>query len=59
MTNRQYNNVLILSQITDYIDKHPDVRFIQALWNLGIIDKNDNFYEESECTLNKMKKGLE
>ncbi len=58
MTNRQYNNVLILSQIIDYIDKNPDVRFIQTLWNLGIIDNNDRFYEESSDTLNKMKKGL-
>lgn len=51
---RQSSNKIILEHISEYLEKYPDMRFIQALQNLGIIDKKgtDRFYEESIDTLN-------
>ena len=55
---RQQANLKILSILTDYFTKNPDVRFIQGLWNLGIICWNDTsdcildlFHQESVDTL--------
>ena len=49
-------NDKILSALKKYIDKHRDVRLIQALQNLGIVDSNgiDRFYEESYDTYQLM-----
>ena len=51
---RQSSNKIILEHISEYLEKYSDMRFIQALQNLGIIDKEgtDRFYEESIDTLN-------
>lgn len=66
--NRLEANVKIISVLTEYLDDNPECRFIQALWNLGIIDREsswnpgeinppiDRFYEESKDTLNRMEK---
>ena len=61
-TTRYENNVKILKYIAKYIDNNPQQRFIQILWNLGIINRNeydsinieDKYYEESEITLKKL-----
>lgn len=58
MTRQEANNK-ILNTLKVYLDKYPDIRFIQALWNLGLIDRNDStyivdrFYEEPEITLKR------
>lgn len=53
--NRFVNNMCILTELTEYLGKHSDLRFIQALWNLGIVNNEDRFYEESHVTLKKVK----
>lgn len=50
MSNRQEYNRKIASQISEMIEKCPDLRFIQILWALGIINHEDRFYEESDET---------
>lgn len=61
-TTRYENNIKILKHIAKYIDNNPQQRFIQILWNLGIINRieydsmniEDKYYEESEITLKKL-----
>lgn len=51
MSNRHEYNQKILELLKIYLDKYPDLRFVQALWSLGLVDKKtDKFYEESEVT---------
>lgn len=69
--NRYENNKNILKEIEKYIDKYPQERFIQILWNMGIInsisnnddkyvnDIEDRYYEESNITLQKIKNILD
>lgn len=57
--DRYSANKKILDIIARSIDENHDMRFIQILWALGIINsKNDiiedRFYEESEETLKKI-----
>lgn len=57
--DRYSANKKILDIIAKSIDENHDMRFIQILWALGIINsKNDiiedRFYEESEETLKKI-----
>ena len=57
--NRQINNKKLIELISDYVDKHPEMRFIQALWALKIIDRGevgiiDRFYEEPDDTLKRI-----
>ena len=59
MTDRQQIvNIQIAYKILDYLLDHPELRFIQALWALGIVDGEDLFYESSERTLEKVKSRL-
>jgi hypothetical protein len=61
-------NIEILKILSEYLEKNPDMRFGQALNNLGIVEQKLNidgstvwenyFYIESEDTLNRMKKGI-
>jgi hypothetical protein len=51
---RLNKNLELLHKITDFISNHPNYRFIQALWAMGIIDKEDRFYEESDQTLKRI-----
>lgn len=44
-----------LRELTEFLKNHPEMRFIQALWALGIVNNEDRFYEEPEVTLNKIK----
>jgi hypothetical protein len=55
MKKQQIVNLLIAYELLDYLIDNPDLRFIQALWALGIADGNDLFYEPSERTLEKVK----
>ena len=58
---RQKYNVEILKKLQDFIEKHPEYRFHQALWAAGLITRDkdlniiDKFYEESEVTFDKLK----
>ena len=64
---RKTANEEILSILKEYLENHPEIRFVQALWNLNIIriskEKmfNDNyiivddFYEEPTDTLKRIK----
>ena len=51
--NRLLYNKLILKVIEKEIEQHPELRFMQILHNLGIIE--DSFYEESVKTFEKLK----
>lgn len=64
--NRYKNNLIILNILREYLENNPDIRFIQALWNLKIIDRDpvwnirevnnpiDRFYEEPDETLKRI-----
>lgn len=63
--NRYKNNLIILNILKEYLENNPDLRFIQALWNLKIIDSKitegtghivpiDRFYEEPFETLKRI-----
>lgn len=57
--NRQEANKKILEIVTSAVENNPDLRFIQILWKLGIIDSRDEkildrFYEEPEETLKRI-----
>lgn len=54
--SRIRDNHDIVNIINDYMKQNPDIRFFQALYNLGIMDnKNiDRFYEEPGETLMRM-----
>ena len=57
-------NEQILRKLSNYLRDNPDIRFIQALWNLKIIDSItdefgnteviDRFYEEPIHTLKRI-----
>ena len=57
---RYYYNSNIVNKLSEFITKHPEMRFHQILWTLGIIDTDtdgtisDRFYEESEITWKKL-----
>ena len=63
--SRQKENEIILSVIQNYLKNNPNIRFIQALWNLGIITAEnsitggliieDRHHEEPLTTINRMK----
>lgn len=56
--SRLNDNIEVLNILVDYLKQNPDIRFFQALYNVGIMDsKNvDRFYEEPSETLSRMKK---
>lgn len=56
--NRQEYNLKILDVIRNKVQEYPGMRFHQILWVLGISNGEDQFYEESETTLNKINKIL-
>lgn len=53
----EYNRKL-LGVLSSYLETNKDIRFIQALQNLGFVDQDgtDRFYEESYDTYMKGKK---
>lgn len=58
-------NEIILAAIQKYLKDNPNIRFIQALWNLGIITAEnsvtgglvieDRYNEKSSTTIDRMK----
>ena len=55
---RQETNKEIIKELEKLIDKYPDMRFCQLLWNIGIhvyTDNKDAFYDESSSTLELIK----
>lgn len=65
--NRQEYNKKILAILSEYVEKYPDMRFTQALWNLKLIDHEpiidhkpliiiDRYYEEPWVTLERIGK---
>lgn len=55
MNNRLEYNLKILDLLRDFLKNNPEIRFIQALWILNIISKEDRFYEESKETLKNLR----
>ncbi len=68
-TRRKYNE-LILRELERAIKENPDLRFIQALWAVGLIDSDsqrdaegrfkviDRFFEESVATWERIKANI-
>lgn len=62
MIERNKYNLAILGKLEEFLKGHPNFRFIQALWALDIIDRDENnliidrFYEEPNKTLDKVDK---
>lgn len=62
---RKESNLILLKQLEAVLKSNPDLRFIQALFALRIIDQDQNgnivdrFYEEPHKTLERISnKGL-
>ena len=56
--NRQEYNLKILDTIKAKAQECPDMRFHQLLWAFGVTIEEDQFYEESEVTFNRLLKTL-
>lgn len=56
---RLESNIKILNITKQLAYMFPDMRFIQLLTTIGAILGTDQFYEESEVTLNRIKKKIE
>lgn len=57
--NRPIYNAEIIQLLDKFFTKNPNMRFIQGLWSLGIIERDkDDFYEESRETLEQAKEIL-
>lgn len=55
MTEQQMCNLRIAYKLLDVLLEEPELRFIQALWAVGIIrDDKDRFYEPSRETLDRV-----
>ena len=62
--NRKEANQKLLEILKETLENNPDLRFIQALWALNLIDIHsmgniagdivDRFYEESSTTLERI-----
>lgn len=53
--NRLESNIKILNIVKQLVYEFPDMRFNQLLMNISIIQSRDQFYEESEETLNRLR----
>lgn len=55
---RQEGNKKLLEILAKKLEENPDLRFIQTLWGLNIIDSDviiDRFFEEPSETLKRIK----
>lgn len=63
--HRLENNLKIVEEIRKFLYAYPDMRFIQALWALGIITRDkdfnieDKFYEEPGQTLERVQANVD
>ena len=55
MREQQIYNLEIAYELLDYLLENPELRFIQALWALGIVNGSDRFHEPSKKTLETLK----
>lgn len=55
INSRHASNVAIIKKLRKVIDMYPELRFVQLLYAVGILDGQDLFYEESAKTLKKIK----
>lgn len=53
--NRLESNIKILNIVKQLAYEFQDMRFNQLLMNIAIIQSRDQFYEESEETLNRLR----
>jgi len=51
--NRQVYNRAILKLLSNYVEKYPDIRFGQMLYNLGVNPHFDEESRETYCNLNE------
>ena len=51
--NRQLYNRAILTILSNYVEKYPDIRFGQMLFNLDIKPHFDEESKETYCNLNE------
>jgi hypothetical protein len=65
ISKRQETNMKILNMLRDYLNTYPDIRFSQALFNLGIVRMDekscniiDPFYEEPVDVLERVKHNI-
>ena len=60
MKKQQIVNLCIAYELLDYLLDNPDLRFMQALWCLGLGvpegESTDRFYEPSARTYERVKK---
>ena len=59
MMTRLEANIKILNITKQLAYMFPDMRFIQLLTTVDVILGTDQFYEESEVTLNRIKEKIE
>ena len=59
MMTRLEANIKILNIVEQLVHEFPDMRFIQLLTVVDAILGTDQFYEESEVTLNRIKEKIE
>lgn len=59
MMTRLEANIKILNITKQLAYMFPDMRFIQLLTTVDVILSTDQFYEESEVTLNRIKEKIE
>ena len=59
MMTRLESNIKILNITKQLVYMFPDMRFIQLLTIVDVILGTDQFYEESEVTLNRIKEKIE
>lgn len=52
--SRLTDNQKILEILKEKVEEYPDLRFIQLLMNLDVVDHEDRFYEESNVTLKRI-----
>lgn len=52
--SRLTDNQKILEILKEKVEEYPDLRFIQLLMNLDVVDHEDRFYEESNITLKRI-----
>jgi len=65
---RQEENFKILIKLQEYFTKYPEQRFIQGLFNVGVVEQIDNYdikfgfkdsyAEEPEVTLERVEKSI-
>ena len=56
---RYENNKQILEILKNTIEENKNLRFVQILWMLNIVDNTDRFYEEPWITIKRISNTIE